>query len=109
MELKIQTAAGDDLLIGAFLQIFTQCVYRPQQYLYFLPLPHGHVSFRPTCNGEVRGFFRSGFPYNILRVLCLFLMTDVRSGRVVFNEEKRALTRSRGPLESSSKHSVCES
>ena len=109
-ELEIQTAAGDDLLIGAFLPIFMQCVHRPQHCLCFLPLPHGHVSFRPTGNGEVRvWFFRSEFPYNILTVLCLFLMTDARSGRVVFNEEKSAPTRSRGPLESSSKHSVFES
>jgi len=91
-------------------QIFSQRVHRPQQCLNFLPLPHGHVSLRPTSTGEVGGrFLRSEFPYSILRILCLFLMTDARSGRVVFKELKRAPTHSRDPLEFSSKQSVCES
>jgi len=95
--------------MGAFSQIFSQGVHRPQQCLNFLPLPQGHGSFRPTFNGEVGGrFLRCEFPHNTLRILCLFLMTDARSGRVDFNEEKRAPTRSRDPLEFSSKQSLCE-
>ena len=33
--------------------IYTIYAFRPQQFLYFLPLPHGHGSLRPIF-GEVR-------------------------------------------------------
>ena len=29
------------------------CAARPQQRLYFLPLPHGHGSFRPTARSPL--------------------------------------------------------
>src|SRR5713101_5862643 len=33
---------------------FRSYAVRPQQFLYFLPLPHGHGSFRPTFGSERR-------------------------------------------------------
>ena len=47
--------------------------YLPQQFLYFLPLPHGHLSFLPTFLSFFLGDFFSGslvsFVFSTLLVL----------------------------------------
>ena len=39
---------------GLSIRIAGRCYFAPQHFLYFLPLPHGHGSLRPTFGVDRR-------------------------------------------------------